>query len=173
MQYEIHVTSKDMFGHDVVHNLLAMGKLGATVKEGTFPHMKFPYNVVLVLEAEEPPMPSAQVRVFDHKNKEIFANVLLDQLREKEKAAEKESGNFSVEQKEEEIDNSVALNPEGLPWTKEQLEDLPWNFFKKVVKTKGITGRDRLVMQRQYLEAVENSKKESESKTQESGSQQI
>ena len=56
-----------------------------------------------------------------------------------------------------------ALNPEGLPWTKEQLEDLPWNFFKKVVKTKGITGRDRLVMQRQYLEAVENSKKESES----------
>lgn len=91
MQYEIHVTSKDMFGHDVVHNLLAMGKLGATVKEGTFPHMKFPYNVVLVLEAEEPPMPSAQVRVFDYKNKEIFANVLLDQLREKEKAAEKES----------------------------------------------------------------------------------
>ena len=163
MKYEVHLSSKDMFGHDVVDMLLHFGNLGATVKEGTFPRMKFPYSVILDLEAEEPPMPSGQIRVFDYKNKEVFANVLLDQIREKEKAAEKEAGNFSVEQKEEEIDNSVALNPEGLPWTKEQLEDLPWNFFKKVVKTQGITGRDRLVMQRQYLEAVENSKKESES----------
>lgn len=162
MKYEVHLSSKDMFGHDVVDMLLHFGNLGAKVKEGTFPRMKFPYSVILDLEAEEPPMPSGQIRVFDYKNKEVFANVLLDQIREKEKAAEKEAGNFSVEQKEEEIDNSVALNPEGLPWTKEQLEDLPWNFFKKVVKTKGITGRDRLVMQRQYLEAVENSKKESE-----------
>lgn len=162
MKYEVHLSSKDMFGHDVVDMLLHFGNLGAKVKEGTFPRMKFPYSVILDLEAEEPPMPSGQIRVFDYKNKEVFANVLLDQIREKEKAAEKEAGNFSVEQKEEEIDNSVALNPEGLPWTKEQLEDLPWNFFKKVVKTQGITGRDRLVMQRQYLEAVENSKKESE-----------
>lgn len=162
MKYEVHLSSKDMFGHDVVDMLLHFGNLGAKVKEGTFPRMKFPYSVILDLEAEEPPMPTGQIRVFDYKNKEVFANVLLDQIREKEKAAEKEAGNFSVEQKEEEIDNSVALNPEGLPWTKEQLEDLPWNFFKKVVKTKGITGRDRLVMQRQYLEAVENSKKESE-----------
>ena len=163
MKYEVHLSSKDMFGHDVVDMLLHFGNLGAKVKEGTFPRMKFPYSVILDLEAEEPPMPTGQIRVFDYKNKEVFANVLLDQIREKEKAAEKEAGNFSVEQKEEEIDNSVALNPEGLPWTKEQLEDLPWNFFKKVVKNKGITGRDRLVMQRQYLEAVENSKKESES----------
>lgn len=158
MKYEVHVSSKDMFGHDVVDMLLHFGSLGAKVKEGTFPRMKFPYSVILELEAEEPPMPSGQVRVFDYKNKEIFANVLLDQLREKEKAAEKEVGNFSVEQKEEEIDNSLALNPEGNPWTKEQLEDLEWDVFKKVVKQAfGITGRDRLKMTRQYLDKVAES----------------
>lgn len=161
MKYEVHVSSKDMFGHDVVDMLLHFGSLGAKVKEGTFPRMKFPYSVILELEAEEPPMPSGQVRVFDYKNKEIFANVLLDQLREKEKAAEKEAGNFSVEQKEEEIDNSLALNPEGNPWTKEQLEDLEWDVFKKVVKQAfGITGRDRLKMTRQYLDKVAESKTE-------------
>lgn len=161
MKYEVHVSSKDMFGHDVVDMLLHFGSLGAKVKEGTFPRMKFPYSVILELEAEETPMPSGQVRVFDYKNKEIFANVLLDQLREKEKAAEKEVGNFSVEQKEEEIDNSLALNPEGNPWTKEQLEDLEWDVFKKVVKQAfGITGRDRLKMTRQYLDKVAESKTE-------------
>ena len=155
MKYEVHLSSKDMFGHDVVDMLLHFGSLGAKVKEGTFPRMKFPYSVILELEAEEPPMPSGQVRVFDYKNKEIFANVLLDQLREKEKAAEKEAGNFSVEQEEGEIDTSLALNPEGNPWTKEQLEDLEWDVFKKVVKQAfGITGRDRLKMTRQYLDKV-------------------
>ncbi len=158
MKYEVHLSSKDMFGHDVVDMLLHFGSLGAKVKEGTFPRMKFPYSVILELEAEEPPMPSGQVRVFDYKNKEIFANVLLDQLREKEKAAEKEAGNFSVEQKEEEIDTSLVLNPEGNPWTKEQLEDLEWDVFKKVVKQAfGITGRDRLKMTRQYLDKVSES----------------
>lgn len=163
MKYEIHLTSKDMFGQDVVDNLLAMGKLGAVKKEGSFAHMKFPYTVYLELEAEEPPMPSAQVRVFDYKGKEIFANVLMDQIREKEKAAEKakgkedKQGNFSTEQeeKEDEIDLSLSLSPEGKPWTKEQLEDLEWGVFKKVVKQAfGITGRDRVKMQKQYLEKV-------------------
>lgn len=155
MKYEVHVSSKDMFGHDVVDMLLHFGSLGAKVKEGTFPRMKFPYSVILELEAEETPMPSGQVRVFDYKNKEIFANVLLDQLREKEKAAEKEGGNFSVEQKEEEIDPSLSLNPEGKPWTKEQLEDLQWETFKKVMKVSfDIKGRDRQKMSRQYLEKV-------------------
>lgn len=168
MKYEVHVSSKDMFGHDVVDMLLHFGSLGAKVKEGTFPRMKFPYSVILELEAEEPPMPSGQVRVFDYKNKEIFANVLLDQIREKEKAAEKakakedKQGNFSTEQeeKEDEIDPSLSLNPEGKPWTKEQLEDLEWNSFKKVVKTQGISGRDRAKMTRQYLDKVAETKAE-------------
>lgn len=151
MKYEVHVSSKDMNGHDVVDMLLHFGSLGAKVKEGTFPRMKFPYSVILELEAEEPPMPSGQVRVFDYKNKEIFANVLLDQLREKEKAAEKEGGNFSVEQKEDEIDNSLALNPEGNPWTKEQLEDLSWEALKRVCASVGLKGRDRNKLTREYL----------------------
>ena len=157
MKYEVHVSSKDMFGHDVVDMLLHFGSLGAKVKEGTFPRMKFPYSVILELEAEEPPMPSGQVRVFDYKNKEIFANVLLDQLREKEKAAEKEGGNFSVEQKEEEIDPSLSLNPEGKPWTKEQLEDLQWESLKRVAASVGLKGRDKQKLIRQYLEKMSES----------------
>ena len=170
MKYEVHVSSKDMFGHDVVDMLLHFGNLGAKVKEGTFPRMKFPYSVILELEAEEPPMPSGQTRVFDYKSKEVFANVLLDQIREKEKAVEKAKvkeekhqavSNFSTDQEvDEEGDDSgvsLALNPEGKPWTKEQLEDLDWNSFKKVVKTQGISGRDRQRMTRQYLDKVAES----------------
>ncbi len=173
MKYEIHLTSKDMFGQDVVDNLLELGKLGAVKKEGTFAHMKFPYTVYLEVEAEEPPMPSAQIRVFDHKKKEVFAKALEEQRKEKEKAEQKEAkkaeskaSNFSVEQEDKddedegEADNSLATNDQGEPWTKEQLEDLEWSVFKKVVATRKIKGRDRVKMQRQYLEAVE---KESES----------
>jgi len=158
MKYEVHVSSKDMFGHDVVDMLLHFGSLGAKVKEGTFPRMKFPYSVILELEAEETPMPSGQVRVFDYKNKEIFANVLLDQLREKEKAKVKEDkqGNFSTEQ-EDEIDPSLSLNPEGKPWTKEQLEDLQWESLKRVAASVGLKGRDKQKLIRQYLEKMSES----------------
>lgn len=172
MKYEIHLTSKDMFGQDVVDNLLELGKLGAVKKEGTFAHMKFPYTVYLEVEADEPPMPSAQIRVFDHKKKEVFAKALEEQRKEKEKAEQKEAkkaeskaSNFSVEQEDkddedEEADNSLATNDQGKPWTKEQLDDLEWSVFKKVVATQKVKGRDRVKMTRQYLEAVE---KEAES----------
>lgn len=169
MKYEIHLTSKDMFGQDVVDNLLELGKLGAVKKEGTFAHMKFPYTVYLEVEADEPPMPSAQIRVFDHKKKEVFAKALEEQRKEKEKAEQKEAkkaeskaSNFSVEQEdkddEDEADNSLATNDQGEPWTKEQLEDLDWNTFKKALKqSQGITGRNRPQMLKQYLDKVAES----------------
>lgn len=168
MKYEIHLTSKDMFGQDVVDNLLEMGKLGAVKKEGTFAHMKFPYTVYLELEADEPPMPSAQVRVFDYKKKEVFAKALEEQRKEKEKAEKKEAkkqesveaANFSTEQEEEDNDSdkSLATNDAGEPWTKEQLEDLDWPTFKKALKQSfGITGRNRPQMQKQYLDKVAES----------------
>ena len=156
-EYEIHITSKDTFGHDVVDQLLRFGKYdNVQVKQGTLPHLKFPFTVYLTLEADEAPMPSAQVRVFDYKKREVFANVLAEELKKKEKLAEKEAkANFSVEQEEKEEDNSaLALNPAGEPWTKEQLDDLEWSVFKRVMSTKDVKGRDRQRMSRQYLEAV-------------------
>ena len=156
-EYEIHITSKDTFGHDVVDQLLRFGKYdNVQVKQGTLPHLKFPFTVYLTLEADEAPMPSAQVRVFDYKKREVFANVLAEELKKKEKLAEKEAkANFSVEQEDKEEDNSaLALNPAGEPWTKEQLDDLEWSVFKRVMSTKDVKGRDRQRMSRQYLEAV-------------------
>lgn len=48
-----------------------------------------------------------------------------------------------------------AIPVEYPPFTKEQLEALPWEDFKRVLfNTKGIKGRDRLVMQNQYLKAT-------------------
>ena len=164
-EYEVHITSKDTFGHDVVDQLLRFGKYdNVQVKQGTLPHLKFPFTVYLTLESDEAPMPSAQVRVFDYKKREVFANVLMEELKKKEKLAEKEAkkadgegkANFSVEQEEKEEDNSaLALNPAGEPWTKEQLDDLEWDTFKKVMKVSfDIKGRDRQKMTRTYLEAV-------------------
>lgn len=170
MQYEIHVTAKDMMGSGLVETLLELGALGATVKPNTYCRLSFPQQVTLVLEADEPPMPNAQVRVFDYKKKEVFAKALEEQRKEKEKAEKKEAkkqesveaANFSTEQEEEDesgdVDNSLATNDEGKPWTKEQLEDLDWPTFKKALKQSfGITGRNRPQMQKQYLDKVAES----------------
>lgn len=156
--YSVHVNSKDQFGQDLVDNLLWLGSLGAKQKEGSFSKLSFPFRVQLELEADEPPMPSATVKVYDHKNKEIFATVLQAQAKKEEKKGEIQSPAFSVDQeedKESSVDMSLALNDEGKPWTKEQLDDLDWSTFKDVVKAAhGITGRDRVKMTKQYLEAT-------------------
>lgn len=157
MKYEVHVTSKDQFGQDLVDHLLKLGALGAKQKEGTFSKLSFPFRVTLEVEADEPPMPSATVKVYDEKKKEVFATVLQAQAKKEEKKEESKA-NFSVEQEESE-DGEVDLstNDDGQPWTKEQLEDLDWDIFKKVMKASfGITGRDRAKMQRQYLEKIES-----------------
>lgn len=166
MKYEVHVTSKDQFGQDLVDHLLKLGALGAKQKEGTFSKLSFPFRVTLEVEADEPPMPSATVKVYDEKKKEVFAKVLEEQRKETEKktSSKQESvspANFSTEQEDEESDDgdtSLATNDDGQPWTKEQLEDLPWGTFKKVLKASfGITGRNRPQMLKQYLDKVAES----------------
>lgn len=47
MKYEVHVTSKDQFGQDLVDHLLKLGALGAKQKEGTFSKLSFPFRVTL------------------------------------------------------------------------------------------------------------------------------
>lgn len=154
MKYEVHVTSKDQFGQDLVDHLLKLGALGAKQKEGTFSKLSFPFRVTLEVEADEPPMPSATVKVYDEKKKEIFATVLQAQAKKEEKKEEPKA-NFSVEQEESEGGEvDLSTNDDGQPWTKEQLEDLDWDTFKAVVATKSVTGRSRDKMTKQYLEAV-------------------
>lgn len=154
MKYEVHVTSKDQFGQDLVDHLLKLGALGAKQKEGTFSKLSFPFRVTLEVEADEPPMPSATVKVYDEKKKEIFATVLQAQAKKEEKKEEPKA-NFSVEQEESEGGEvDLSTNDDGQPWTKEQLEDLDWDTFKAVVATKSVTGRSRDKMTRQYLEAI-------------------
>ena len=153
--YSVHVNSKDQFGQDLVDNLLWLGSLGAKQKEGSFSKLSFPFRVQLELEADEPPMPSATVKVYDYKNKEIFATVLQAQAKKEDKKAE--AVHFSVDQEEDKVpsvDMSLALNDEGKPWTKEQLDDLDWDTFKAVTATQNITGRSRDKMTKQYLEAT-------------------
>lgn len=149
MKYEVHVTSKDQFGQDLVDHLLHLGSLGAKQKEGTFSKLSFPFRVTLEVEADEPPMPSPTVKVYDEKKKEIFATVLKAQAVEEKKAV-----NFSTEQEEKAEEVSLATNDDGQPWTKEQLDDLDWDTFKAVVATQQVKGRDRAKMTRQYLEKV-------------------
>lgn len=151
MKYEVHVTSKDQFGQDLVDHLLKLGALGAKQKEGTFSKLSFPFRVTLEVEADEPPMPSATVKVYDEKKKEIFATVLQAQAKKEDPKA-----NFSVEQEESENSEGVDLstNDDGQPWTKEQLEDLDWDTFKAVCQTVSVSGRSRDKMTRQYLEAI-------------------
>lgn len=154
MKYEVHVTSKDQFGQDLVDHLLKLGALGAKQKEGTFSKLSFPFRVTLEVEADEPPMPSATVKVYDEKKKEVFATVLQAQAKKEEKKEEPKA-NFSVEQEEsEDSEVDLSTNDDGQPWTKEQLEDLDWDTFKAVVATKSVTGRSRDKMTKQYLEAV-------------------
>lgn len=154
MKYEVHVTSKDQFGQDLVDHLLKLGALGAKQKEGTFSKLSFPFRVTLEVEADEPPMPSATVKVYDEKKKEIFATVLQAQAKKEEKKEEPKA-NFSVEQEEsEDSEVDLSTNDDDQPWTKEQLEDLDWDTFKAVVATKSVTGRSRDKMTKQYLEAV-------------------
>jgi hypothetical protein len=54
----------------------------------------------------------------------------------------------------------VKVLPVFIKYTKEQLEEMSWEDFKKVVKKQfNIGGRDRQVMTTQYLQAVEESEK--------------
>lgn len=60
----------------------------------------------------------------------------------------------------EEIQKAPGVNPLPVPlsdkvYTKEELESMEWEQFKKVTKSKGISGRDRVVMTTKYLQVTE------------------
>ena len=50
--------------------------------------------------------------------------------------------------------NGIQVFPISITYTKEMLDALEWTAFKDVVKKRGVGGRDREQMVRQYLEAT-------------------
>lgn len=51
--------------------------------------------------------------------------------------------------------NGIQVFPISITYTKEMLDALEWTEFKDVVKKRGVGGRDRAQMVRQYLEATQ------------------
>lgn len=139
-KYKLHITGSDSIGLNFVENVVAMANLGAIIEPGTYPTMRFPHGVTMVLESETPPTPSAVIRVFDaNTNKEVFAAFI-----------EPAAATFSMD-----TDTAPVVDKStnaGTPWTKEQLLEMDWETeFKEVCKSVGITGRSKDKMIKEYL----------------------
>jgi hypothetical protein len=143
MKYHLHVTSSDSLGFNLIENIIELANLGAKLKPGTLPSMRFPHSCSMELEAETPPTPRATVRVFEQdSNKEIFAAFV-----------EPVAATFSldVEEATEVVVVDKGTNG-GTPWTKEQLDSMDWETeFKEVCKAVDISGRSRDKMTKEYL----------------------
>ena len=137
-KYKLHITGSDSLGLNFVENIVDMANLGARITPGTYPTMRFPHGVSMVLEAETPPTPSACIRVFEFEsNKELFAAFVQPVAAE-----------FSLET-EDEVDKSTNG---GTPWTKEQLLEMDFDSeLRAVCKSVGITGRSKDKMIKEYL----------------------
>jgi hypothetical protein len=137
MKYHIHVTSSDSLGLNLLENVVKIANMGGVLKEGTLPSMRFPHSASMILDADEPPVPSATVRVFEYDTcKEVFAAFV-----------EPKAQGFTMEV--ETVDKSKNGDT---PWTKEQLDAMEWETeFKEVCKSVGITGRSRDKMTKEYL----------------------
>lgn len=139
-KYHLHVTSSDSLGLNMIENIIEMANLGAKLKPGTLPSMRFPHSCSLVLEAEVPPVPNATLRVFEYDScKEVFAAFV-----------EPVAATFSLDTEDAPVvDKSTN---QGTPWTKEQLDAMEWETeFKEVCKSVEITGRSRDKMTKEYL----------------------
>lgn len=136
-KYKLHITGSDQLGMNFVENIVEMANLGAIITPGTYPKMRFPHSVSMILESENPPTPTASVRVFEFDtNKEVFA-AFIDPV----------VSTFSLDVVV--VDKSTN---DGTPWTKEQLESMDWETeFKEVCKSVGITGRSRDKMTKEYI----------------------
>ncbi len=133
MKYHLHITSSDNLGMNLIENVIEMAALGAVMKPGTIPSMRFPQSVSMVLESDTPPTPKPCIRVFEYDgNKEVFASYV-----------EPVVAKFSTE-----VDDAN----ETTHFTKEQLDAMEWESeFKEVCKAVGITGRSRDKMTKEYL----------------------
>lgn len=140
-RYKLHITGSDSIGLNFVENVVAMANLGAIIEPGTYPTMRFPHGVTMILEAETPPTPSAVIRVFDAEtNKEVFAAFI-----------EPTAATFSMDT--DVVDKSTNA---GIPWTKEQLLAMDFQTeLRAVCEAVGVTGRSKDKMIKEYLAKFE------------------
>ena len=141
-KYKLYITGSDPLGLNFVENIVDMANLGAIITPGTYPKMTFPHGVVMILEAENPPTPTACIRVFEFdSNKEVFAAFV-----------EPVVSTFSLDA-EFEVDKSTNG---GIPWTKDQLLGMDFDTeLRAVCKSVGITGRSKDKMIKEYLAKFE------------------
>lgn len=137
MKYHLYITGSDPIGFNFLENVIAMANLGATLKEGTLPTLRFPQAISMSLEAETPPTPNAFIRVFeDETGKEVFAAFVPEV-----------AASFSMDA----VKVDKSLNGD-VPWTKEQLDGMDWESeFKVVMESAGIDGKRRAKMTSDYL----------------------
>lgn len=140
-KYKLHITGSDSIGLNFVENVVAMANLGAIIEPGTYPTMRFPHGVTMILEAETPPTPTAVIRVFDAEtNKEVFAAFI-----------EPTAATFSMDT--DVVDKSTNA---GVPWTKEQLLAMDFQTeLRSVCEAVGVTGRSKDKMIKEYLAKFE------------------
>ena len=128
--YELHVRSSDLFGHNLIENIVEMAALGAVMKKGVLPRVHFPHMVVMTINTDEELFTTPVMRVFDADNgmKEVIEGV-----------ADPVAAVFSTD-----LGDSPKLS-------KEELEALQWEDFKVECKRYSIGGRDRSQMTKKYL----------------------
>lgn len=144
-KFHIHVTSSDSLGMNLIENVIMLANMGAVMKPGTIPAMRFPHSVSMILEADEPPFTSACVRVFEADSSQEIKNP--------KPVVEPVSATFSMESSDDEVsDNSDEGDK---VYTKEELLAMDFDTeFREVCKAVGVTGRGRDKMIKEYLEKV-------------------
>jgi hypothetical protein len=136
MKYDIWINSSDQLGFNMLENVVAMANLGATLKEGYLPIMRFPFSCQMVLETDVAPTPTPSIRIFEESGAELKyvpPEIVLN------------TASFSLELEEQ---KPMVVH------TKESLASLEFDAFREVCKAVGVKGRDRNLMSRQYLEKV-------------------
>lgn len=129
--YELHVRSSDALGLGMIEALVDLAASGATLKAGVLPRLTFPHCIQMVIETDEEPTPTPNIRVFNmtEGSREITI-----------KRVEPESSGFSM----------------NAPVTKESLDAMDFADFRNLCKTVGVKGRDRNQMTREYMKAKES-----------------
>lgn len=141
-KFHIHVTSSDSLGMNMVENVIKLANMGAVMKPGTIPAMRFPHSVSMVLEAEEAPNTSPCIRVFEFdSNKEIINPVAP--------VAPVVAASFSMDTDEDKVVSSA-------PYTKAELYAMDFDTeLRAVCKEVGIVGRSKDKMIKEYLAKFE------------------
>lgn len=146
--FHIHVTSSDSLGMNLIENVIKLANMGAVMKPGTIPAMRFPHSVSMILEADEPPYTGPCIRVFEADS--------CQEIKNPQPVVEPLSATFSMDSADDTVDADEADETDGVKvYTKEELLAMDFETeFREVCKAVGVTGRGRDKMIKEYLEKV-------------------